>query len=174
MYQLWHHCVGTFISYSVDINFIYTYGLVQDCTISIANAMEILQSCINPSIWWYPDMSMRADTLTIFNKNVRLIFCCDDHYNDLALWPLESLAIRLLVQHLVWANKKENVKASHKWHFVRWMYQRPSDSQWCRKNFHVIMSRHNSGVTLSVKLVGLLHIILWLKLLCIHDVVWFW
>ena len=26
-------------------------GLVQDCSISIANALEILQSCIKPSIW---------------------------------------------------------------------------------------------------------------------------
>ena len=27
------------------------YGLMQDCSISIANAMEILQSCTKPSIW---------------------------------------------------------------------------------------------------------------------------
>ena len=26
-------------------------GLVQDCSISIANAMEILQSCTKPTIW---------------------------------------------------------------------------------------------------------------------------
>ena len=31
---------------------IYFDGLVQDCSISIANALEILQSCIKPSIWW--------------------------------------------------------------------------------------------------------------------------
>ena len=31
---------------------IYIDGLVQDCSISIANALEILQSCIKPSIWW--------------------------------------------------------------------------------------------------------------------------
>ena len=30
----------------------YTNGLVQDCSISIANAMEILQSCTKPSIWF--------------------------------------------------------------------------------------------------------------------------
>ena len=29
----------------------YINGLVQDCSISIANAMEILQSCTKPSIW---------------------------------------------------------------------------------------------------------------------------
>ena len=28
-----------------------TKGLVQDCIISIANALEILQSCIMPSVW---------------------------------------------------------------------------------------------------------------------------
>ena len=27
-------------------------GLVQDCSISIANALELLQSCTKPSIWW--------------------------------------------------------------------------------------------------------------------------
>ena len=26
-------------------------GLVQDCSISIANALELLQSCTKPSIW---------------------------------------------------------------------------------------------------------------------------
>ena len=29
----------------------YNDGLVQDCSISIANALEILQSCTKPSIW---------------------------------------------------------------------------------------------------------------------------
>ena len=29
------------------------HGLVQDCSISIANALEILQSCTQPSIWWF-------------------------------------------------------------------------------------------------------------------------
>ena len=29
----------------------YINGLVQDCSISIANAMEILQSCSKPSIY---------------------------------------------------------------------------------------------------------------------------
>ena len=28
-------------------------GLVQDCSISIANALELLQSCAKPSIWWH-------------------------------------------------------------------------------------------------------------------------
>ena len=30
---------------------IHISGLVQDCSISIANALEILQSCTNPSIY---------------------------------------------------------------------------------------------------------------------------
>ena len=29
----------------------YVDGLVQDCSISIANALEILQSCTKPSIY---------------------------------------------------------------------------------------------------------------------------
>ena len=27
-------------------------GSVQDCSISIANTLELLQACIKPSIWW--------------------------------------------------------------------------------------------------------------------------
>ena len=33
------------------ITHLYTNGLVQDCSISIANTQEILQSCIKPSIY---------------------------------------------------------------------------------------------------------------------------
>ena len=29
----------------------YLNGLVQDCSNSIANALELLQSCIKPSVW---------------------------------------------------------------------------------------------------------------------------
>ena len=30
---------------------LYIDGLVQDCSNSIANALELLQSCTNPLIW---------------------------------------------------------------------------------------------------------------------------
>ena len=30
-------------------------GLVQDCSNSIANALELLQSCTGPSIWLFQD-----------------------------------------------------------------------------------------------------------------------
>ena len=30
----------------------YFDGLVQDCSNSIGNALELLQSCTKPSIWW--------------------------------------------------------------------------------------------------------------------------
>ena len=33
-----------------DILILYFNGLVQDCSISIANALEILQSCTEPSV----------------------------------------------------------------------------------------------------------------------------
>ena len=32
---------------------LHIIGLVQDCSISIAKALEILQSCTKPSIWWH-------------------------------------------------------------------------------------------------------------------------
>ena len=38
------HKASTKVRYNID-------GLVQDCSISIANALEILQSCTKPSIW---------------------------------------------------------------------------------------------------------------------------
>ena len=37
----------------VDTRVSYIDSLVQDCSISIANALEILQSCTRPSIYWY-------------------------------------------------------------------------------------------------------------------------
>ena len=42
--------------------FLYHYidGLVQDCSISSALAMEILQSCTKPSIWYYADQRLSA------------------------------------------------------------------------------------------------------------------
>ena len=38
-------------------------GLVQDCSISIANALEILQSCTKPSIRW-PNITQDDDQIT--------------------------------------------------------------------------------------------------------------
>ena len=35
------------------LNINYIYGLVQDCSNSIANAMELLQSCTKPSVYVY-------------------------------------------------------------------------------------------------------------------------
>ena len=53
-----HNADSLFIILFYHIRFIkffwkgpYFNGLVQDCSISIANALEILQSCIKPSIW---------------------------------------------------------------------------------------------------------------------------
>ena len=40
----WPQCDNTFMAY-VD-------GLVQDCSNSIANALELLQSCTKPSMWF--------------------------------------------------------------------------------------------------------------------------
>ena len=34
-----------------DIYVSHIYGLAQDCSISIANAVEILQSCTKPSLY---------------------------------------------------------------------------------------------------------------------------
>ena len=42
------------ISLHIYIYIIYVDCLVQDCSISIANELEILQSCTNPLIWWRP------------------------------------------------------------------------------------------------------------------------
>ena len=55
--------------------FPYTDGLVQDCIISIANALplEILQSCTGPSI--YCPMSLRSDYIEkLFNHMIEIEF----------------------------------------------------------------------------------------------------
>ena len=52
-----HDPIGTFVFHGLVYTYIYMYihiyiyGLVQDCSISIANALEILQSCTKPSIY---------------------------------------------------------------------------------------------------------------------------
>ena len=45
----------------------YTVGLAQDCSISIANALEILQSCTKPStcpVGWSDDMIQMTDEIS--------------------------------------------------------------------------------------------------------------
>ena len=39
----------------LEINLVIAYfdGLVQDCSNSIANALDLLQSCIKPSIYFF-------------------------------------------------------------------------------------------------------------------------
>ena len=54
----------------------YTNGSVQDCSISSALAMEILQSCIKPLIWSYPAKThnnKNAITSPIWRSVTRLI-----------------------------------------------------------------------------------------------------
>ena len=46
-------------------------GLVQDCSISIANAMEILQSCTKPSIWFSSTKYLQYEFLFSISTN-----CC--------------------------------------------------------------------------------------------------
>ena len=46
----------------------YFDGLVQDCSVSIANALDILQSCAKPSILWYCIQHSKDD-----DKDVSLI-----------------------------------------------------------------------------------------------------
>ena len=48
----WWHCIVESHLSSTCIATYYIYGLVQDCSNSIAKALELLQSCTNPSIWW--------------------------------------------------------------------------------------------------------------------------
>ena len=53
--------------------FPYIDGLVRDCSISIANALEILQSCTGPSI--YCPMSLRNDYIEkLFNHMIEIGF----------------------------------------------------------------------------------------------------
>ena len=46
------YSMGKAGSWNININIkLYTDGLAQDCSISFANASEILQSCTEPSTW---------------------------------------------------------------------------------------------------------------------------
>ena len=70
--------IGNHIQCSFD-------GLVQDCSNSIANALELLQYCIKPSIsfQWYalyiPQQINTYDTLLCFGLVSHLVDCKHDH-----------------------------------------------------------------------------------------------
>ena len=72
-------------------------GLVQDCNNSIANALELLQSCTNPSIWscdpfrlqwkllsWWCEISNIAEENLLWQRNNRMTIF-------LPQWPLLQL-----------------------------------------------------------------------------------
>ena len=42
---------------------VYVDGLVQDCSNSIASALESLQSCTKPSMWSYDGLFWQCDAL---------------------------------------------------------------------------------------------------------------
>ena len=66
----------------------YIDGLVQDCSISIALAMEILQSCTKPSIWWCH--CVRIIVITVYaTSELRLFsFCCRFRSDPIVAVPL--------------------------------------------------------------------------------------
>ena len=53
------------VCFKMNINSVQCYhinGLVQDCSNSIANTLELLQSCTKPSTWWF-SLQPHGDTI---------------------------------------------------------------------------------------------------------------
>ena len=48
-----------------SVAFHYIDGLVQDCSNSIANALELLQSSTKPSIWKLPSLHIMPESLNM-------------------------------------------------------------------------------------------------------------
>ena len=86
-------------------------GLVQDCSISIANTLEPLTSCgnshgqgtlSNEMPWRDPNaMSLQTQTIAVTSKWAR--------------WRLKSPASRLFTQPFIQTKIKENIKAPRHW-----------------------------------------------------------
>ena len=77
----------------------YLIGLVQDCSNSIANALELLQSCTKPSIC---SMSAIISSLNVLNIKKKISFA-----HDLALNGARTSAASMLI----------NTKHIQEWHY---------------------------------------------------------
>ena len=75
--------IGPYIIWklSADTDRYHINGLVQDCSVLLANALEILQSCTKPRLWcwWY---------LGVFSYKIPTYQYRNSHYKgETASWP---------------------------------------------------------------------------------------
>ena len=97
-------------------------GLVQDCSKSIANALDLLQSCTKQQIVSQAVLIIRSNT-TCYHTSVRvkkaallhLSYQCITMTSQWVGWRLKSPASRLFTQPFIRAEIKENIKAPCHW-----------------------------------------------------------
>ena len=93
--QVMHRCVTWSIKLWQLHVWVYIDGLVQDCSNSIADALELLQSCTKPSIWYIEHDSIKPTNPMItvsFHHNIHsklYITTTKGSYEGL-LWILRS------------------------------------------------------------------------------------
>ena len=58
IYTQMQHPTGKYVKWQVHVD-----GLVEDCSISIANALEIMQSCTKPSLYTVYNSNYHVSTL---------------------------------------------------------------------------------------------------------------
>ena len=76
-----------------------TDGLVQDCSISIANALEILQSCTKPSIWWPSSLAHIPHRVLVY-----------EGYGSMMWHDMHSTDMKMVVDNLLSCKQQYNIK----------------------------------------------------------------
>ena len=98
--------------------YIYIDGLMQGCSNSISNALELLQFCTKQSISCAYDAIEYILSSAYSLSFVMSLWCC---HITLASRCLTSPVIRVFAQKLIQASMKETIKALHYWHFDWWI-----------------------------------------------------
>ena len=116
---------------------------MQDCSISIANALEILQSCTKPSIWWWLQCRFLADLCDTFSQIFHGWFTMlepwydcrianEAHYSDVIMSamasPITSLNLTIVYSTVYSGADQRKHQSSALLAFVRGIHRWPVNS----------------------------------------------
>ena len=89
-------------------------GLVQDCSISIANALEIPQFCAKPSIWNYQKYKTGMVVAVGLDRHHS---AAEMHYSDVIMGEMafQITSLTIVYSTFIQAQIKENVKTLRHW-----------------------------------------------------------
>ena len=101
----------------------HTHGLVQDCSNSIVNTMELLQSCTKPSIYSIYFAAAQYTHLLLVNK-VCSIFCEFKDWSTFYLWCDCLLCSTVLYQIVLqqFLTILDIIFVIDKWSIISWKF----------------------------------------------------